>query len=494
MANGYRRIAAARAAAPLLTWLGLVLSGVLFGVPDGLSRNAWMYFAVFAAVIVGLILEPIPGGAIGLIGVTFAAAMRYVNDNPEQSVGWALGGFSDRTVWLTFGAFIFSLGYAKTGLGRRIALILVRRLGRRTLGLGYAVALADLALAPGTPSNTARSGGIVFPIISSIPGLYGSAPGSTARRIGSYLMWTAFASMCVTSSMFVTALAPNAAAVSMARSIAGVEINWFQWMVGFLPIGIVLLALVPLLAYVLYPPEIKSADDVPRWAAGELIKMGKVSRGEWIMIALVLLAVLLWVAGSNPAISLPGLGSKFIDPTTVVLIVIALMLATGVVAWSDIIGNKAAWDVLVWFATLVTLANGLNAVGFVHWLGEHAAAPLAGLDPMLAMALLVVLFFAIHYLFASVTAHTLAVLPILLAVGIKIPEMPTATLVFLLVYSLGLMGVITPYATGPAAIFYGSGYISRTDFWRLGFIFGIIFLGTLLGIGIPYLLWLNSIR
>jgi anion transporter len=108
-----------------------------------------------------------------------------------------------------FVAFMFALGYQKTGLGRRLALLLVRALGRRTLGLGYAIALTDLALAPFVPSNTARSGGIVFPIIEGIPALYGSAPGATAHRIGTYVMWTAFATTCVTSSMFVTALAPN---------------------------------------------------------------------------------------------------------------------------------------------------------------------------------------------------------------------------------------------------------------------------------------------
>jgi hypothetical protein len=96
-------------------------------------------------------------------------------------------------------------------------MMLVRWLGGRTLGLGYAITLADLVLAPGTPSNTARSGGTVFPVISNIPGLYGSEPGPTARKIGSYIMWTAFAATCVTSSMFITALAPNAAALSIVK-------------------------------------------------------------------------------------------------------------------------------------------------------------------------------------------------------------------------------------------------------------------------------------
>ncbi len=209
--------------------------------------------------------------------------------------------------------------------------------------------------------------------------------------------------MCVTSSMFITALAPNAVALSIVKGTTGLEIHWFQWLVGFLPIGLVLLILTPLLVYLIYPPEIKTSKEVTVWAADELKKMGKVTRREWTMVGLVILAIVLWITGYNPSIRVPYLGSRFIHPTTVVLLGIALMLLTRIVTWDDIISNRGAWNVLLWFATLVTLAGGLNAVGFIKWFGELAAVPLKGLDPILALALLVVLFFMIHYFFASLS-------------------------------------------------------------------------------------------
>jgi anion transporter len=318
--------------------------------------------------------------------------------------------------------------------------------------------------------------------------LYGSEPNSpTARRIGSYIMWTAIAATCVTSSMFITALAPNAAALTIVKNTAKLDINWVQWFMGFLPMAVVLLALVPLLTYLIYPPELKTSKEIPPWAGGELAKMGSISRGEVTMIVLVLLAIFLWITGSNALVSLPYFGTNFINATTVVLLSIALMLVTGVVTWDDILSNKGAWNVLVWFATLVTLANGLNQVGFVAWFAKLAAAPLQGLDPIMAMALLVALFFFIHYFFASLSAHTAAVLPVILAIGMQIKGVPVLPFALLLVYALGLMGIISPYATGPSPIYYGSGYITRTDYWKLGLIFGIVFLLALLVIGIPYL-------
>jgi L-tartrate/succinate antiporter len=187
--------------------VGAVL--LLLPVPEGLTPNAWYYFALFVAVIIALILEPIPAAAVGLINITTATVSLLVFPKPADALKWALSGFQDGTVWLIFVAYMFALGYEKTGLGRHLALSLVKWLGKKTLGLGYAIALADLVLAPFTPSNTARSGGTIFPVIRNIPPLYGSEPGPTARKMGAYIMWTAFATTCLTSSMFLTGLAPN---------------------------------------------------------------------------------------------------------------------------------------------------------------------------------------------------------------------------------------------------------------------------------------------
>jgi len=476
--------------------LGPVLLWVLITaipVPGGLTPAAWHYFALFAAVILALILEPIPAAAIGMIGIALAGVMRYVDPDPAKSISWALAGFSDRTVWLIFGAFVFSIGYAKSGLGRRVALQLVRLLGRKTLGLGYAIMLADLVLAPGTPSNTARSGGTIFPVIRNIPALYGSAPGPTSRRIGSFLMWVAFATTCVTSSMFLTSLAPNAAALAIVKQTARFEITWTDWFLGFLPVAVPLLALLPLLVYWIHPPEIKTSREVPVWAGGELAKMGPVTRREWVMAGLVAAAVFLWIVGSNPRIHLPLVGANFIDATGVVLVVIAAMVVFRVVEWDDILGSKGAWNVLVWFATLVALADGLNRVGFVAWVARHVSAGLAGLGPLTVLVVLVAFFFLVHYMFASLAAHTAAVLPVVLASGLAVPGMPAKAFAMMLCFSLGIMGVITPYATGPAPVYYAGGFISRKDFWVLGLVFGLIFLAALLGIGLPFLTAFRSV-
>jgi citrate:succinate antiporter/L-tartrate/succinate antiporter len=246
-----------------------------------------------------------------------------------------------------------------------------------------------------------------------------------------------------------------------------------------------------LLSYLVCRPEVKESPEIAAWAANELKALGPMSRNEWIMAALVILAMFLWITGSSPNIELPWLGSNYISATMVVFVVISLMLLTGVVGFSDIVAEKNAWEVFFYFTSLLTLASGLNEIGFINWVATVYAKPLAALSPAVAMILLVSLFFWIHYFFSSITSHAAAVLPVVLAAGMGIPGVSVPTLTLLCIYSLGLMGVISPYATGPAPMYFGSGYIGKGDFWKFGLIFGLVYFAGLLLILLP---WLRIIR
>ena len=459
---------------------GLVL---VLPAPAGLEPAAWRYLALFVFVIAGLVTEPLPGAAIGVIGVSLGAGLGLVKETPAESIRWALSGFSNEVVWLVFSATTFALGYEVTGLGRRIALTLVARLGSRTLGLGYAVALSDLVLSPFMPSNTARSAGTIYPVVRNIPSLYGSSPQQNPRAIGAYLFWVAFATTCLTSSMFVTSQAPNLFATELARTITKVDVTWTSWMLGFLPVGVLLFVLTPLVTYVVYPPSIRDGSRVAEWAAMELRQMGRTSRREITMALLAIVALLGWL-----------FGSAFVAAVTVSLIVISLMLLTGVVSWNDILGNTTGWNVLFWFSMLLALANGLNDVGFIPWFANLSAASLSAVPEMAAAVGIVALFFFVHYLFASTSAHTAAVLPAFLAAVVAFGSARvTPAVVLMLLYTVGIMGVLTPYGTGPAPVWFHAGYIATRDFWKLGLLFGVLYLGGLLLIGFPMALQLKKL-
>jgi L-tartrate/succinate antiporter len=461
----------------------IVIGGAVFLVPTpaGLPPNAWHYFALFLATITGVIFEPIPGAAIGLLGVLTATVFGLVRPGPAQATAWALSGFSNSTVWLVFAAYMFACGYSKTGLGKRIALHLIAALGRRTLGLGYAVTFADLVLAPVTPSATARSGGTIYPIVRSIPELYGSFPNDpSSKRVGAYLLYTALASTMITSSMFLTGLAPNTMAIALISKAIGVTIPWTLWFKGFLPVGVILILVQPALLYVIYPPEIKEAPEAPRWAKEQLGEMGRMSRQEITMLILVVTALGFWIGGA-----------AFVDPAIVAVFVILGMVIFRVVGWDEIVGHAQAWNTLIWFATLVTMAGGLADTKFLDWLASSLVPMLQGLGTYATIVGVVTTFFFLHYFFASITAHTATLFPLFLAVAIKIPVVSPVAWALLLAYPLGMIGVLTPYASGQNAVYYGSGYIKRRDFWVLGLVLGVIYMVVYLSIIVKWLEYLG---
>src|SRR5882724_3258104 len=368
----------ARPKTPLWKVLAPVVIAVvlaLLPVPSGLAPYAWYFFSIFVGVIVGLVLEPLPGAAIAVIGITLVTVLApFALFSPQQLVepgfrpasaalAWALSGYSNSTVWLIFGAFILALAYSNTGLGHRIALVIIKRMGKSTLLLGYGIALADTILAPFIPSPAARSGGIIYPIANDLALDYGSKPNDpTSRRVGSYLMWVAIMTTCVTSSLFLTGASFNLLAAGFVEKLAHVELRWTDWFITAAPPIVPLLILVPVLSYWLYPPEVKQNSEVPKWAATQLEKLGPLTRNEMILTGVVVLSLVLWVAGST-----------YVGAATVAGIAVSLMLLTGVLSWNDIAGHKRAWTTFAWLGALIALCDGLNRVGFVKWFADGIA-------------------------------------------------------------------------------------------------------------------------
>ncbi len=438
--------------------------------PEGLSSNAWHFLAIFLAVVIGLILEPVPAALVGFTGVSIVALLGLIG-NSKESINWALSGFGNSVIWLIFAAFMFALGYKKTGLGKRVSLLMVKYMGKSTLGLGYAVAFSDLILAPFMPSNTARSGGSVYPVAINIPQIFNSFPDENPRKIGSYISWVAIATTCVTSSMFLTALAPNLLAVDLIAKNSGHTITWMEWAKVMIPLMIPLFLLTPWLTYVIYPPTQKKSPEAPAWAAEELKKLGSITFKEYLMATLATVALIFWIFGKEFGV----------DATTTAICIVSIMVLSGVITWDDLLSDKAAFNVFIWFSTLVAMADGLKKVGILDYIGKNSQVILSDLSATSLIISLIILFFLLHYFFASVTAHVTALVPLFMVIASTLlPAEQIIPFTIIFAGTLGVMGIITPYGTGPSPIWYGAGYISQAKWWALGGIFGILYLITMI--------------
>lgn len=436
--------------------LALPAAILWWGAPEGITDQAWRLLAIFLATIVGSIVRPLPAGAIVLFGVCALAVTGTMT--PAD----ALRGYADPIVWLVLCAFFISRGVMKTGLGERIAFLFIRALGRRSLGLVYALVGTDTLLASVLPSNSARAGGVIFPIARSLARAYDSNPGDTSRRLGAFLMVSIYQCDVIACAMFLTGQASNVLIARFAREASGVDLSYTRWFVAGIVPGIVSLLLVPLILYRLYPPEVKQTPHATELANAELARMGAVSRGERMMLLVFVAVAGLWMTtrwhGINYAV--------------VALLGVCFLLATRVLEWEDVSGDRPAWDVFIWYGGLVRMAEALGETGITRRFAEFSAEQTMGWSWGAALVVLVLIYFYAHYAFASITAHATAMftpfLVVILAAGA-----PPYLAVLALAYASNLDASLTHYGTTTAPIYFGARYVTQRDWWRLGFVVSV---------------------
>ncbi len=434
--------------------------------PEGVDPRAWHLLAIFVATIVGIISKPLPMGAVAMLGVTVTALTGTL------TIGQSLSGFGNSVIWLIVIAFFISRGFIKTGLGARIAYLFMSAFGKKSLGLAYSMIATDLVLAPAIPSNTARSGGVIFPILRSIAKSYGSEPDDgTARRIGAFLITTSFQGTVITSAMFLTAMAANPLAAQIAGDL-GVEISWGGWALAALVPGLVSLGVVPWILYKIYPPEIKETPAATQIARDELARMGKLKTSEWFMLGTFLLLLILWILG----------GELGVHSTTAAFVGLAALLVSGTLTWSDILQEKGAWNTLVWFSALVMMASYLNELGLIPWFGQTMGSAVEGTSWSVAFLILSLVYFYSHYFFASNTAHVSSMYGAFLAVAIAVGTPPMLAALVLGFFS-NLFSSMTHYGTGPAPVLFGSGYVEMGMWWKLGALVSVVNIVIWLGVG-----------
>lgn len=444
----------------LIRWGIVLLAGLsvfLAPIPAGITSKSWHLFAIFVATIVGSIVRPIPGGAMVLLGV---AALALTGTLP---VAQALGGYGDPIVWLVLAAFFMSRGMIKTGLGRRIAFVFIRAIGRHSLGLGYALVSTDMLLAMVIPSNGARAGGIIFPVAKSLAEAYDSKPGETAGRLGGFLMTLIYQCDVIVCAMFLTGQASNVLIAKFAQQVTGIELTYARWALAAIVPGLLSLLVVPLVLYRVYPPEVKHTPAAAEFAANELQRMGRMNSGEKMMLIVFAVVAGLWMTSAIHEIHYAA----------VALLGICVLLLFDVLNWEDVISERGAWDVFIWYGGLVRMAEALGETGITKRFAETAASFTVGWQWWAALAVLLLVYFYAHYGFASITAHATAMytpfLVVILAAGA-----PPYLAVLSLAYFSNLDASLTHYGTTPAPIYFGAGYVKQRTWWKMGLIVSFI--------------------
>ena len=432
--------------------------------PEGLTPQAWHLFSIFISIILAVIIEATSIFTASIIGLGFVILTHTLT--PKE----AYSGFSQGFILLIIVAFLIARGVIKSGLGKRIAFLIIKRFGRSSLGLGYSMVAADMLIAPAFPSNTARSG-VLYPIVQALSADSGSkVADGTRKKLGAYLMMTSMAGLTISSAMWLTAMAANPAGAKMAKEF-GVEISYGSWALASSLPSLIAFITIPWLLFKIFPPEIKETPDAPKIAVEQLKHMGPVHKNEYIMAATFLAMITLWIFS----------GSLGIDKTAVAFLGLGVLMLTNIFTLDDLAHEGRALGTLIWFATLYTMSSYLNEFGFMTWLGDHISSMITGYSWPLVYVGIVLGYVFIHYFFVSQTAQMLALFSVFLGVGVD-AGVPAEMLALMLLFATNFNAMITPQGSSANVIYLSSGYLESREVYKYG---GVVTLAnTLIYLGV----------
>ncbi|KAI8055178.1 Sodium:sulfate symporter transmembrane region-domain-containing protein [Syncephalis plumigaleata] len=547
-----------RIARLIMLWPAIIVCIVLWNLPpgDGLNPSSMRLLGVFAGVIVALLTTDFEIAFLIAMALTILAMTRSVTCKTangksipcdqcnisaesantkckgfEGAFNTVISGYSNEVNWLVFCAFHLGQAIQVTGLGQRVAMLLVRCFGRSLLGLGYAVSFAELLLAPFIPSNAARGGGVLQPVVMSLARTLNSTP-TKNRRPGAFLILCGAHLNLVSASLFLTGSAPNPIVRDKADSMFGVDFTFAQWLKGAALPGLLAAILVPLVLYVIIRPNgpirfrrrnrrnrrsrhssqlfsdkditvnqeegekrddgdyneqddenDDAIDDVGN-RSGNAVGMDipstqevmpSTSLREWMLMGILALCLSLWIAQSYT-----GIGASLVTFLALVLVLLA-----GILEWEDVLRNAKAWDSFFWLGGFLVLADQFTALGLSGWFGRFVANLLGSLSPLAACITLSLLYFISMFCFSSITAHAVALAGPFLAAGQAL-HCPPYVLVALLSYFSALGGCLTNYSSGALVLYFSQGYVPQRQWFGIGGIIAVLYLAIYFG---PGLLW-----
>jgi DASS family divalent anion:Na+ symporter len=280
--------------------------------------------------------------------------------------------------------------------------------------------------------------------------------------------------------MYLTGQASNILGAGLAMKLVNVEVTWSSWFMAAIVPGIVSCAVVPWIVYRVVPPEVTSTPQASEFARDELTRKGPFSRDEKVALAVFAGIGLLWLSS----------GVHGLDVTLVAILGMATLLLAGTLRWEQVTGERNAWDVFIWYGGLLKMGELLNATGLTRTFAENVGGLFLGFSWMAVLLLTLLIFFYVHYFFASITAHVLALFPpfVILLTSVGVPPLLA---VFSLMCLANLTAGLTHYGTTTGPVLYSQNYVTFAEWWRAGFFVSIANVVIWLTIGFAWWKWLG---
>lgn len=433
-------------------------------------------YAVSAIVIAALIaflvgLSPNPANPKVLMGTSAALTL-------------AFGGFANTALALVASALFIAAAMTLTGLDKRIALVILSRVGTETRHVIAGSMLVGFVVALLVPSTTARVSCLV-PIMLGIIAAFGV---SKKSAFAGTLMITTTQTASIWNVGIKTAAAQNLVAVGFIEKAFGRTITWLEWFIAAAPFGVLMSIALYFVMTRMMPPEVKEVPGGRDAIRKSLADLGPMKASEMKLLAISLTLLAFWAT--------EGALHKF-DTSTTTLAAVALMFmpGIGIMNWKQAQAN-IPWGTIILFGIGISLGTALLQTKGAVWLADLVVAEF-GLKQATAMFILGVMslfLIFIHLGFASATALASAMIPIVIAVlqGVATPGINVVGMTLLLQFVVSF-GFILVVNAPQNMVAYGTETFEARDFVRTGLVLTVIGFVLVMVLGATYWKWLGYV-
>jgi len=487
-----------QAARPIVHW-GLLLAIAILGVtlllptPAGLPLAGHRMLAILGFAVVVWITEALDYAVSAVVIAALMAVLLGLSPslaNPKVLIGtvqgltMAMSGFSNTALTLVAAALFLAAAMSITGLDRRIALVILARVGTRTSRIVIGAIVVSTVLAFLVPSATARAATVV-PIIMGIILAFGVEKKS---RFAGLLMITTVQAVSIWNIGIKTAAAQNMVAVGFIQKMLGHDVTWFDWFIAAAPFSVAMSVGLYAIMMIMMPPE---ASEIPGGQVSvrkALAELGPMTGAQLRLLTLSLILLGFWAS--------EGLLHSFDSSTTTTVAVALLFLPRiGVMDWKKA-NALIPWGTVVLFGVGISLGTVLLQTQAAQWLANLIVSwfGLNALPSFSILAIMAAFLVVIHLGFASATALAASLIPIVIAVlqkvetpGINVLGM---TLILQFVVSFGF---ILPVNSPQGMFAYGTDTFTSRDFVRTGLVITVLAYALTLLFGATYWRWLGYV-
>ena len=475
-------------------YLALIALAIIISLPtpEGLSvaGQRMLGIMVFSVIVwaTTAISYPVSAGVI----ISLMAILIGFAPNPATGkifgtaagLGMGLKGFSSTAFCLVAAALFLATAMTKTGLDKRIALMVLSKLGTKSNHVVIGVICCGFILSFFVPSTTARVACLV-PIVLGMISAFGVPLKS---RFAGMLMITVAQVDSVWNVGIKTAAAQNMVAVNFIRSQLGVDISWMDWFIAAAPFALLMSFALYHVMMFLMPPEIKEIPGGKDTIKKLLAEMGKITTNEIKLLVISICLLFLWTTEKKLHV---------LDTSTTTMIAITLLMLPkiGVMQWQEVV-NKINWGTVVLFGVGISLGGALLSTKAATWLANVIVTTfnLANSTTLMVLAIMALFLIIVHMGFASAAGLASAIIPIIISVlqQLKTPGVNVIGMTMILQYVVSF-GFILPVNAPQNMIAYGTNTFEVRDFVRSGIPLTLIGFALIMLLGSTYWKWLGLV-